>query len=150
MKRLRRLARDTIGNAGLGETAGGTWHEDAAGDELFELRHRRAVEEGASRDPEQGGRLQGLCGRVLGRVPVDGRQELLPAPKSLGDLRQIGVIHEVGPLDHEQEILKLLGAVRGYDEVAVPCWFDGWNLDRPSGPRDAVAIRQTMRTRRGT
>ena len=35
-------------------------------------------------------------------------EELLAAAKSLGDLRKVGVSHEVGPLDHEQEVLELL------------------------------------------
>ena len=73
---------------------------------------------------------------MLGRVLVHRRQKLFSAPESLGNLRQVGIIGKVGPLDHEQEILKLLGAVRGNDEVAVPCWFNGWNFDRPSGPCD--------------
>ena len=67
---------------------------------------------------------------------MDRREELLPASESLGDLREVRVIHQVGSLDHEQKVLKLLGAVGGDDEVPVQCWLDGRNLDGPSGPRD--------------
>src|SRR5271154_308429 len=67
---------------------------------------------------------------------MDRREELLSASESLGDLREVRVIHEVGSLDHEQEVLKLLSAVRGDDEVSVPCWLDGRDLDGPSGSCD--------------
>src|ERR1700677_3631986 len=64
------------------------------------------------------------------------RQEFLAASESFGDLGKVRVIHEVGSLNHEQEVLKLLGAVRGDDEIPVPRWLDGRDLDGPSGPRD--------------
>ena len=134
-ERSRRHSRDAIGNTGLEESTGGIRHEDTTGHELFELGHGRAVEEGTRWDPEQSGRFQDLfCGVPRG-VVVDGGQELLTAAKSLGDLRKVGVSHQVGPLDHEQEVLELLGAVRGDDEVSVPRGLDGGNLDRPSRPR---------------
>ena len=66
---------------------------------------------------------------------VNGGQELLAAAESLGDLSKVGVGHEVGPLDHEQEVVELLGAVRGDDEIAVPRGLDGGHLDGPPGPR---------------
>ena len=51
----------------------------------------------------------------------------------LGGRRQVGVLEQIGPPDHEQEILELLGAVRGDVEVAVLAGLDRRHLDHPSG-----------------
>ena len=65
--------------------------------------------------------------------------------KRLGDSRQLGVLEQVGPVDHHQEVLELGGAVGGEHGVAVGRGLDRRDLDDAGGGGRPVADRRSRR-----
>ena len=118
-ERPRRGARDGEWDTGLDETAGGTGHENPALYELLKVEDRRSVQYRASRDAKERSVFQHFGGGVLDGVVVDRVQKFIAAGEALDGGGQVGIVEEVRPPDHDEEILKLLGAVSGEDGESV-------------------------------
>ena len=157
--RPRRLdaAEIRYGTRGWHEPAGGARLEHAPLDEMLEPGDRRAVRargrSGCVARPRRRG-PQPSC--ALRGVVVHGARGTRRGAEPEVDPRHLRIVEPVRAADHHAEVLELLGAVGGEDDVAVGGRLDRRHLDRstrtpPSGasPRNEANTRGERHHRDG-